>query len=313
MIKIYSDKKYLSHDGACHMLIPFWGQKKDINDPDCDRFDKYIEDCKNIFEITNLFLADFAVFPSSPEWNKKIFLEFQNYVFPKKIIVFFNSDSDVSLNYRDNVYIFRTSFYKTTKKENEFALPCFNNDCGKFVNRKWEEIPKICFCGQTHPKNVRGAGLLLLKNNNLVNTDFIIRDGFWGSRVKSVSFGVEKKIACSQREEFLQNMNNNDYVFCARGVGNFSYRIYEAMMCGRIPILLNTDCVLPYDFLINWEKLIPIVDIKEINRMPEIILDFHNRIKNKFQEHQDLIRKTWEEYLSPTGFFKNILKHFEKH
>ena len=304
MYKLYSEKKFLI--GSCHMLVPFWGNNKNNIDIDDCRFDNYIEEGKKIFELSSLEESDFIIFPAEPKGKE--FIEFQQISKDKPLIAFFNNDSDENLNYRDNTYIFRTSFYKSTQKQTEFAVPGWSNDLGSLPIRKWSNKPTVSFCGQVvNPRNVRLSGLEILEKNKHIDTKFIKRNLFWAG----CSFQEkDKDLAISVRKEFLDNINNSDYVFCARGGGNFSYRIYETMACGRIPLLLNTDCVLPYDFIVDWGKIFPIINLKEINKIPEFLLEFHNSIKDSFEERQILIRQLWEKYISPTGFFKNIDKHF---
>lgn len=60
----------------------------------------------------------------------------------------------------------------------------------------------------------------------------------------------------------------SDYVLCARG-GDFSYRLYETLSYGRIPVFVDTDCVLPYDSEIKWKDYCVWVDEKEVNRIGE--------------------------------------------
>ena len=261
VMKIYSDKKFLPAGSTCHILIPFWGQNKEIG-PDVDRFDEYISRVNEIFQFSSLDDADIVIYPASPKYNKKQFQEFQNITGTKTLIVFFNDDSDEILDYRNNTYIFRTSFYKSTQKLSEFALPGWHSDYGKNIEiRKWKPKPTISFCGQIYPLDVRKLALDILESNSNVNTNFIRRDKFWGGWIANKKEDYGKRV----RAEFKNNLNNGDYVLCGRGGGNFSYRLYEAMMCKRIPILINTDCVLPYDFLIDWKNYFPIIDKKDIN------------------------------------------------
>ncbi len=56
------------------------------------------------------------------------------------------------------------------------------------------------------------------------------------------------------RQEYVHSMMESDYILCARGAGNFSRRLYEALSCGRIPVFVDTDCVLPYQSEINWKE-----------------------------------------------------------
>ena len=51
-------------------------------------------------------------------------------------------------------------------------------------------------------------------------------------------------------------MINSHFNICNRGNGNFSMRFYQTLSCGRIPVLLNTDMVLPFSDEIDWESLI---------------------------------------------------------
>jgi len=304
-MKIYSDIKYLEGFN-CHMMIPFWGHIKDEFDVDNSRFDKYEKLGKDFFTLVGLEDAEFVVYPKPP--FGKGFLEFQEITNPKKMIVFFNHDCDDVLNYRENTYVFRTSFYKSTQRLTEFAIPGWSADNGALGIRKWTEKPVVSFCGSLDNGTIRSSGLDAFEQSSKIKTNYIVRTAFWG--------GVDPRMKNIQkttivRKEFINNMDSGDYAYCVRGGnGNFSYRIYEAMSYGRIPVLLNTDCVFPYDFIVDWGKVFPIIDIKDVKKAPEILMEFHNSIRNDFEERQFMIRSLYDEYISPVGFFKNLHKHF---
>jgi hypothetical protein len=250
--------------------------------------------------MTTLENSDIVVYPAHPTININKFVEFQRNTLSRPLIVFFNDDSDQKLPVRDNTYIFRTSFYKSTQLGHEYALPGWSADFGTTNSRKWAEQPVISFCGQLYPLAIRKMALRILKKDPRVICDFIERSKFWGDAITNPELSYEV------RKEFIENINNGDYVLCARGGGNFSYRLYETMMSGRIPLFIDTDCVLPFDNYINWNKLFPVVKINEINNIVDILLEFHNKSKENFIEIQNNLRRIWEEWLSPYGFFKNI-------
>jgi len=308
VIKIFSDKSFLPKGFSCHIMLPFWGQEKEAGDPDADRFDKYIANGHGIFQMESLVGADFAIYPASPTMNPKAFRAFQEMTFPKQLVVFFNDDSDEILDYRDDTTVFRTSFYRSSKRPREFAVPGWSMDYGQFPLRQWSSIPTIGFCGQVYPLDVRKAALDVLDSDTRISKNFVRRDKFWGGWIA----GGRKEDAGKQvRREFLNNMENSDYILCARGGGNFSYRIYETMMGGRIPVLVNTDCVLPYDFMINWSEFFPIIDKSDIPNIGNRLLDFHYSLSpDEFVERQNKLRKLWEEWISPLGFFSNMYRHF---
>jgi hypothetical protein len=110
--------------------------------------------------------------------------------------------------------------------------------------------------------------------------------------------------------EFLDNMLGNDYVLCARGFGNYSYRLYEALSCGRIPLFVDTDSALPYDREIDWRRHCVWVDQADLAHIGEVVSDFHSSITStEFEERQRACRKLWEDWVSPEGFFRNLHRH----
>ncbi|RYE12198.1 MAG: exostosin, partial [Sphingobacteriaceae bacterium] len=91
------------------------------------------------------------------------------------------------------------------------------------------------------------------------------------------------------------------------GYGNNSIRFFEALCCGRIPVFVNTDCVLPYDFLIDWKKYCVWIEEDDISKIPEKVLEFHNKYTDEeFKALQVEIRTIWRTYFTPEGFFKNL-------
>ena len=79
---------------------------------------------------------------------------------------------------------------------------------------------------------------------------------------------------------------------------------------GRIPIFIDTDCLLPFTDKINWEKHIIQINWSDINNLPQIILNFHNNISDSnFKKQQKKNRELWLEKLNPSWLLQNIL-HF---
>ena len=97
-------------------------------------------------------------------------------------------------------------------------------------------------------------------------------------------------------------MKDSDYIICVRGGGNFSARFYETLAMGRIPIFINTDCILPFDNLIDWKRYCVWVEKKELRNIGEKITTFHQSLSNEeFQKLQAECRIIWEQYLSREG------------
>jgi Exostosin family len=145
-----------------------------------------------------------------------------------------------------------------------------------------------------------------------INPNFIIRE-------QAIFFqATDKSQKEKSRVEFLENIINSDYVFCCRGAANYSNRFYEALACGRIPVLLDTDCQLPFEEFINWnlycirvsEQSTPQKTADEIVKR---ILDFHHsKSSQEFTELQHQCYRLWKDWLSPEGFYSNFFRSFSR-
>lgn len=89
--------------------------------------------------------------------------------------------------------------------------------------------------------------------------------------------------------------------------GNFSVRLYETLMMGRIPVFVNTDCLLPFEDKINWKNHVVWVEWKDKNKIAEILSDFHKNISiQDFEKMQLKNRRLWKETLSVNNMLDMI-------
>jgi hypothetical protein len=103
-------------------------------------------------------------------------------------------------------------------------------------------------------------------------------------------------------------MLNTDYMLCIRGAGNFSIRFYEALSAGRIPLLINTRCALPFDDRIDWRRHCVIVEERDLSRAATILADFHASLSfEQFRKLQAENRRLWEEWLEPLSFLQHAV------
>jgi hypothetical protein len=143
-----------------------------------------------------------------------------------------------------------------------------------------------------------------------IETNFILRHAYFGGAVRRGSFDL----ASGQRvrREYTRNIVESDYVLCARGGGNFSFRLYETLSLGRIPVFVDTDCVLPEEGDIHWRDYVVWVKETELAQIGDKVLEFHAGLSEpQFHELQKNCRSLWETRLSPQGFFANLHRHFD--
>jgi hypothetical protein len=315
--------------------------------PTSGRYDHYEQHGGELFEMTSLAQAEVAVLPAPWEDvrenadRRALASEFVALASRagKPVLVFFWHDSAEEVCIPNSI-LFRTSLYQSRRKANEFAMPSWSEDFierylgGRLVERRKQDKPVVGFCGAAGPlepplrtqlkhlakrvanaaglgqhdvsRELRARAMAFLKQSPLTETNFVIRNGFWAG-VAPAGTEVDYGRLQSARIDYVTNMVNSDYVLCLRGGGNFSYRLYETLSCGRIPVFVNTDCSLPYDQVINYKDYCVWVEEDELPRIGEKVAAFHEGLTPAaFIELQHACRRLWETSLSPFGFFSML-------
>ena len=246
-----------------------------------------------------------------------------------------------------NSLVFRQSLLRSARRPKEIALPAWIRDDigasynGEILLRAKGATPVVGFCGFNPPQSeapkgvrsrlrsaakslfalprdsdadgdfkARSRALDLLSRSPALNCEFIIRTEWWNGAINKK--GVNAALARESHKQFIANMINSDYIVCARGSGNYSYRFYETLCCGRIPIFINTDCVLPYEESIDWKQYSVWVEERDLPQIADILLEFHEGLTPlHFQELQRACRQLWLDWLSPHGFYANFHRYFE--
>ena len=114
-------------------------------------------------------------------------------------------------------------------------------------------------------------------------------------------------------ENFYQNIEKNHYTLCVRGTGNFSARFYETLSLGRIPVLINTDCILPFANQINWREHIICIEQNELTDIDYKILDFHTSLNQDSLTHmQKMNRELWKNKFSFPGFVRQLTSNLKE-
>ena len=148
------------------------------------------------------------------------------------------------------------------------------------------------------PTYLRKKILDILDKTDEFHTKFIRRNQYQGGE-------SNKKNALQRiRKEFYQNIDNTDYTLCIRGTGNFSARFYETLALGRIPVFINTDCILPFNNEIDWKKHLVWVEYDDIENIKTKITQFHHSLtEESFKHLQNENRRLWENYFTFSGYF----------
>lgn len=262
--------------------------------------------------------------------------------FGKPLIIWFKGDLVPRIPF-DNYVLFLPGIVKSTQKANHISCPVFIDDPQPRFGqpdklfREKNGKPTLGFCGyattgalKTSWSVVNGVGLKVREKlgkgdyeslpilpstflrsraldagskSDSVHTDFIIRRRY----TPPVSSVKGRKDADERLAAFFANVYGTDYTICMRGYGNWSYRFYETLACGRIPVFLDTGCVLPLNDVIDWKKYCVWVDRSEVRQLGEKVADFHGSLSpGDFVDLQRACRKLWESRLTLDGFMNDL-------
>jgi hypothetical protein len=259
--------------------------------------------------------------------------------FNKALWVYSSGDLGLTLN-EGNIFVFRMADFKSSASKWSVIMPVFINDPYSSVYKSainylpMTEKPMIGYVGHAKggfkkfltstlvylkenfdifrkkyhsdycrfylSSHVRLNYLKIIQSSNAILSNFIFRDKYRAG-VKTKEDRIQTTL------EFFDNIRNNQYTFCMRGGGNFSVRFYETLAMGRVPLFVDTDCVLPLEQIINWKDYCVVVKDKNIKQVNKKLVDFHNSLANEeFVNLQKKNRLVWENFLTRANYFFHI-------
>jgi hypothetical protein len=316
-LKLFTSRRWLEAAEYVHLLWPTWGPSH-WHERYREVFGDFLSHGGELFELSDdPEAADFFLPPcgwqdgGSPQALRMADLAARH---GRPMLVFYNSDFEESIPI-DDALIFRTSITAANARPNELAWPAWTCDVlrthgtGRVEPRAKTSRPTVGYCGYIDYRNVvermqrtlrgqiapwsklRGEAVRALQTSPDIDTRFVLRRRFGGNA------GV------LEREEYARNMLACDYALVARGRGNFSYRLYEAMSAGAIPVFVDTDCRLPFDDVIPYRQLFVWVPASDVSSIADHVARFHAaRDAESLLAHRRRIREVYDRYLEPLAF-----------
>ncbi|WP_179005956.1 hypothetical protein [Winogradskyella forsetii] len=342
MLNVYTYTSFLTpeHRGRVFpLLLDLW-YKKDTNIARYYSITDRIKDANIII----LPLEYNYIKALQPQLKFKFLQLAQAYSIP--LWIYTGGDFGYSFKEKE-IYNFRLGGFHSKMNDQTFIMPSFIVDPYQFVlKREFKPntksiLPKIGFVGHAdggflklikeyvaylkvnvfgrfikqqhidyqsfYPSSIKRAQILnKLNNNENLHSNFIFRSQYRAG-IQTESDKAQSTI------EFFENMEKSGYIFCLRGVGNFSVRLYETLAMGRIPVLINTDCRLPMDWKIDWLKHIVHIESFKIKDIETNIVDFHKRLSiSEFVNLQFENRTLWKKHMNRNAFFIEIYNVFKE-
>jgi hypothetical protein len=225
--------------------------------------------------------------------------------------------------------LYRSSIFK--KLPYERAHPVFINDVRQEVAASVvaplakNPCPSIGFCGFVGTPLSRLAWRMLgarqkvdglafrarvldqLRGDNRLDCRFVARGSYLGHATYA-AFDKQHPLT-DARAAFLENLFDCPYNLALRGKGNHSVRFYEILAAGRIPLFVNTGCVLPLENEIDWKSHCVWAEDFDLARIGDRVAEFHAGINDDdFIALQHRNRVLWEDRLRPEPYFRHVLE-----
>ncbi len=134
------------------------------------------------------------------------------------------------------------------------------------------------------------------------------KDGFFINNLNTMSSDFEK----NNIDDFETLISDSYFSICPRGFGPTSFRLYESIGLGSVPVYVSDTFVLPFSEIIDWSKLAVIIKPNEINKIPKIINEILN--SNKYVEMLEYGSYCFENYFNFSyldQYIRKVLKNFK--
>lgn len=163
----------------------------------------------------------------------------------------------------------------------------------KGVNSYYEPIPLLSEPHKINKlkKKINASFVGTFKNN-------YIREEMYNSLKKINGFKINNTPTFFKEYIYKNTMLKSIFALCPRGYGPATFRMYEAIQMGVIPIYISDEFWLPFQDSIEWNRVALLIKNYDIKKIPQII---ENLISSKkylnFLEYTSLIYKdffTWE-------------------
>jgi hypothetical protein len=197
-------------------------------------------------------------------------------------------DDGPLLKLPENTYIYSACYYRD--EPIPLIYEDINNTLESLPRKKFSDKKILCSFIGTMTHSVR----ITCKNKFVNNSNFkIIDSGGWTPEVNK-----------NNQDIFINATLDSKFALGPRGYGKSSFRYYEIFLLGTIPIYIWDDiCHLPYKNELDYDKFSITININEIDKLENILLNINEDKYNTMLDEYNKI-KHW---FTLEGMYKYII------
>lgn len=183
------------------------------------------------------------------------------------------------------------------------ASGSFSSPIGK--NSTYEPIPLLCDPHPVIENNNKQYKVIFCgrRTHDLRETMFEVLSSIEGYNLYDTS---SASISQEDVDTFRTLLSNSIFGLCPRGYGPASFRFYETIQMGCIPIYITDEVWLPFNQYINWQKLCLIISPDEIDQIPSKVDQLIET--GEYKTMLEYGRDCYNNYLSWDGAVRTIAK-----
>ncbi len=251
----------------------------------------------------------------------------------KPLFLFSCGDFSDTIQFDPRVWVFRYSLYRSTASPRDICVPMSTEDAPAdlIFSRPKRDKPVVGFCGNGAVRSLRWGVSYALKNvlyelagwirpalrarkvgvywrralmracrlSPLVETRFIVRRSFSG-HVRSIELDPAQA-----RREYLETTAESDFVLAPKGDGNYSNRFFKTLAFGRIPVVVDTDIVLPLEGQVEYSSLIVRVPMTQVRDTPALIRAWYDACsEEEWERRHERARALFLTRLNVDAFYR---------
>ena len=134
---------------------------------------------------------------------------------------------------------------------------------------------------------------------------------FLGNDPRFKIFGKiwEAGISKDKLDHFVDITARSKFSLCPRGYGKTSFRLYEAIQLGAIPVYIYDDIWLPFTDFIDWDTFSVNIHFNDLGKLPDILNSYTDE---RINHMRGVGKQVWEQYFSMDGMVNGIVKSLKE-
>ena len=165
--------------------------------------------------------------------------------------------------------------------------------CGPLAEQEPKEKTILASFVGSETHDVRNKMIGAVKNES----DFYISTKGW-----------EQEIKIDQLTDFIESSLKSKFVLCPRGYGATSFRLYEAMQLGAVPVYISDRFWLPWTHELDWHEFCIIIRVDDVQNLPQILRSIPDEV---YKRMQGKIKEIYTNYFTLEGTCGKILQLLE--